>query len=347
MVEMKKGIMHENCKKGLLMAALAVFSLGMMAGCSGGEKPAATDSGTLKIGVAQLMKHGALDAANEGFVQALADNGYVDGENIIIAQANAQGEQANLQTIAQQFISNDTDLICAIATPTAQVIAAATETIPIVGTAITDYIEADLVESNEAPGMNITGTSDLNPITDQVDLILQLVPEAKTIGIMYTSSEVNSQIQAAAVKEYAQTLNIDVVEVTISSVNDIAQAAQNLVNKVDVVYLPTDNNIASAIPQVVQITDEAGLVTVCGESSMVSAGGTATYGVNYYQLGYKTGEMAVKILKGEAAPATMPIVFANSEDLKVTINTNAVEALGITVADEVLEKAEKVTTVVE
>lgn len=340
----------KQVKKILSMVVLSAFSMGLLAGCGGGEQPAnneaqpTADGEKLNIGIVQLVTHGSLDAANEGFVQALADNGYVDGETITINQQNAQGEQANLQSIAQQFLSNNVDLVCAIATGSAQVMASATEEIPIVGTAITDYESGNLVESNEAPGLNVTGTSDMNPITDQVDLLLQLVPAAKTIGIIYTSSEINSQIQVDAVKAYAEELGVSTVEATISTVNDIQQAAQSLVGKVDCIYLPTDNNIASAIPQVVSITDEAGLVTVCGADSMVTAGGTATYGINYYKLGYQTGEMAVQILKGEATPAEMPIQFAKTEDLTVTINQDAVERLDITVPAELAERATMVTT---
>lgn len=334
-------MMNKKMKKALSAVILGAFSMGLITGCGGSSEE------KLNIGIVQLVAHNALDAANEGFVQALTDNGYVDGQNITISQQNAQGEQANLQSISQQFLSSDVDLICAIATPAAQVMASATEEIPIVGTAITDYETASLVESNDAPGLNVTGTSDMNPVTEQVDLLLQLVPEAKTIGTIYTSSEINSQVQVDAVKAYAEELGLTVVEATISNVNDIQQAAQSLIDKVDAIYLPTDNNIASAITQVIAMTEEAGLVTICGESALVTAGGTATYGINYYKLGYQTGEMAVQILKGEATPAEMPIQFVKTEDLAVTINSDSIDKLGITLPAEVAANAEMVTTEAE
>lgn len=338
----------KKIKKILSMLALGAFSMSMVVGCGGNDKPANTEktenTEKYNIGIVQLVTHGSLDAANQGFVKGLADNGFVEGENITISQQNAQGEQSNLQSIAQQFLSSEVDLICAIATPAAQVMASATEEIPIVGTAITDYVSANLVESNEKPGLNVTGTSDMNPIRDQVDLLLQLAPETKTIGIIYTSSEVNSQIQVDEVKAYAKELNIDVVEATVSTVNDIQQAAQSLVGKADAIYLPTDNNIASAVPQLVSITDEAGLITVCGAEDMINDGGTATYGIDYYKLGYQTGEMAAKILKGEATPAEMPIQFAETADLSITINQDAVDSLEITVPAELAEKAKMVKT---
>ena len=338
----------KKMKKILSMLALGAFSMSMVVGCGSNDKPANTeqtgDAEKYNIGIVQLVTHGSLDAANQGFVQGLADNGFVDGENIVISQQNAQGEQSNLQSIAQQFLSTEVDLICAIATPAAQVMASATEEIPIVGTAITDYVSANLVNSNEKPGLNVTGTSDMNPVGEQLDLLLQLVPDAKTIGVLYTSSEVNSQVQVAALKARAAELEINVVEATISNVNDIQQAAQSLVGKVDAIYLPTDNNISSAITQVVAMTEEAGLVTVCGEAAQVNAGGTATYGIDYYKLGYQTGVMAAKILKGEATPAEMPIQFMEAKDLSVTLNNDSLTALGVNVPAELAETAEIVKT---
>ena len=340
--------MSNKFKRFLAATTLGVFSMSMVVGCGANNKPANSEQAEnvekYEIGVVQLVAHEALDAANQGFVQGLADNGFVDGENIVISQQNAQGEQSNLQSIAQQFLSTEVDLICAIATPAAQVMASATEEIPIVGTAITDYVSANLVNSNEKPGLNVTGTSDMNPVGEQLDLLLQLVPDAKTIGVLYTSSEVNSQVQVAALKARAAELEINVVEATISNVNDIQQAAQSLVGKVDAIYLPTDNNISSAITPVVAMTEEAGLVTICGEAAQVNAGGTATYGIDYYKLGYQTGVMAAKILKGEAAPAEMPIQFMEAEDLSVTLNNDSLTALGVTVPAELAETAEIVKT---
>ena len=153
----------------------------------------------------------------------------------------------------------------------------ATADIPIVGTAITDYVSANLVESNEHPNTNVTGTNDMNPIAEQVDLLLQIAPDTKTIGVIYTSSEVNSQIQVEIMKEYAMSLGIDVREATVSTANDIQQAAQSLVGKVEAIYVPTDNVLASAMPTLIDITDPAKIPVICGESSMVEAGGLATY----------------------------------------------------------------------
>ena len=283
------------------------------------------------------MQHGALDQSNQGMIDGLRDSGYEEGKNLEINQQNAQGDQSNLQTIAQQFLADEVDIILSISTPATQVMAAATEEIPIVGTAITSFEQAGLVDSDEAPGTNVTGTHDMSPVAEQIDLLLQVVPDAKTVGTIYTSSEKNSQVQVEILKEVAAEKGLTVVERTISTVNDIQQAAQSLVGEVDAIWLPTDNNVASAMPQVVGVTDEAGLVTVCGEESMVYAGGTITYGINFYQIGYDAGVMAAKILDGESVPAEMPI--QGPSDLNLVINPTAVEAIGVEIPADLMEKA--------
>lgn len=328
---------NKKWMKGVAVAAIMAMSMGMLAGCGGSEK-------TYKIGVVQLVQHGALDQANKGMIDGLKDNGFVVGENLEVDQQNAQNDQSNLQTIAQQFVSNEYDLVLAIATPAAQVMAAATDEIPIVGTAITSFKDANLVESDEAPGTNVTGTNDMNPVEEQVNLLLQLVPDAKTIGTIYTSSEINSQIQVDLLEKVAAEKNLTVEKRTISNVNDIQQATQSLIGEVDALWLPTDNNVASAMPQVVGVTDEAGIVTICGEESMVRAGGTATYSFSYYKLGYNAGVMAAQILKGDAEPATMPVQSPKAEDLTAIINTDAVGILGIDVPADVMDGATQVTT---
>jgi len=277
-------------------------------------------------------------------IDGLKDNGFEEGKNLEIDQQNAQGDQSNLQSISQQFVSNEVDLILAIATPAAQVMASATEEIPIVGTAITSYVDAGLVQSDEAPGTNVTGTSDMNPVEAQINLLLQLVPDAKTVGTIYTASEKNSEVQVDILKSVCEAKGLTVEERTISSVNDIQQAAQSLVNEVDVLWLPTDNNVASAMPQVVGVTDEAGLATICGEESMVRAGGTATYGFSYYKLGYNAGVMAAQILKGESVPAEMPIGYMPEEDCVAIVNTDALTALNLEAPAELMENATQVTT---
>ncbi|MBO5588718.1 MAG: ABC transporter substrate-binding protein [Anaerovibrio sp.] len=320
------------------MAALglaAVFSFGMLGGC-GSNNQATSDQKV--VGIVQLVEHDALDAANKGFRDALKERGYEEGKNLKIDNQNAQADQSNLQNIGQRFVSNHVDLIYAIATPAAQTVANLTKDIPIVGSAITDYVGAKLVKSNDVPGGNVTGTSDMNPIKDQVDLLIKLCPNAKTIGCVYTSSEVNSEIQFKAMKEYAESKGLKVEAATISNVNDIQQAAQSLVGKVDAFYLPTDNVIASSMPTLISVTEAAKKPVICGESNMVKAGGLATYGVDYYELGRQSGFMAADILDGKSKPADMKIEFAKV--LKAVVNKANADKLGITIPADVLKNAE-------
>ncbi|MGL5206038.1 MAG: ABC transporter substrate binding protein [Acidaminococcaceae bacterium] len=322
--------------KGLAVGASLVMALGLLAGC-GGEKKAAPEKKMVKVGIVQLVEHSALDAANKGFVDGMAANGYKENENVTYDRQNAQADQSNLQNIAQRFVSGKMDLICAIATPAAQTMANATKEIPIVGTAITDYAEAKLVASNKEPKGNVTGTTDMNPIKEQVDLMLKIMPQTKNVGVVYSSSEVNSQLQVKILKEVLAAKNINVIEATVSNVNDIQQAAQSLVGKVDTVYAPTDNVIASAMPTLAAITDEAKIPVFCGEGGMVKAGGLATVGIDYYKLGLQTGAMAARILSGKEKPAAMAI--ESQKEMQTIVNEEAAKKLGITIPADVLKAA--------
>ncbi|MDD4347366.1 MAG: ABC transporter substrate-binding protein, partial [Desulfitobacteriaceae bacterium] len=190
-----------------------------------------------------------------------------------------------------------------------------------------DYVVARLADSNEAPGGNVSGTTDMNPIKEQIDLLNKLVPEAKIIGVLYTSSEDNSVLQAKLAKEAIEKLGYNYVELTVSNSNEVQQATQSIVTKVDAIYIPTDNIFASAMPIVYGVTSQSKTPVICGESGMVTSGGLATLGINYYDLGYQTGLMAVRILKGEAKPASMPI--ESSKGFDYAINGNVAEEIGL------------------
>ena len=324
-------------KKLAKYAALGIAALGILvsAGCGGGQ--ASNGDKVHKVGIVQLVEHSALDDANRGFVDGLKARGYEEGKNLTIDRQNAQADQSNLQNIVQRFISDKVDLICAIATPAVQSAANATKDIPVVGTAVTDYVSAKVVKSNDAPGGNVTGTSDLTPIAEQIDLLMKLYPNAKTIGTIYSSSEVNSEIQVKAMKEYAESKGLTVRVATISTVNDIQQAAQSIVNEVDVFYEPTDNVIASAMPTLTSVTDPAGKGVICGYVGGVTAGALATKGIDYYKLGVQTGNMAADILEGKAKPSDMKIETAH--DLVVVINKKNAEKIGLTIPADVLSGA--------
>ena len=309
-----------SMKKLKGMVAAAMFAAAAVtAGCGGGDQAA---------GSGEKTYHG------------LKERGFEEGKNLTIDRQNAQADQSNLQNIAQRFVSAKLDLICAIATPAAQTMANATKDIPILGTAITDYEGAKLVKSNKEPGGNVSGTSDMNPIKEQVDLLLKIKPDAKVIGTIYSSSEVNSEVQIKAMKEYAESKGLTVKVATISTVNDIQQAAQSLIGSVDAFYEPTDNVVASAMPTLIDITNAAKVPVICGEPNMLKAGGLATYGIDYYKLGVQTGYMAADVLNGKARTETLPVELA--KELKVSVNKKAADLLGITIPEDVLKDAEVV-----
>lgn len=290
---------------------------------------------TIKIGVIQLVEHSALDANYKGFVDGLAEAGYVDGDNIKIDYQNAQGEQANCVTIAQKFVNGRSDLIFAIATPAAQAAANLTKKIPILISSVTDPESAKLVKSNNAPGGNVTGTSDLTPCAAQMELIKKLYPEAKTVGMLYCSSEQNSHFQIKLAEEACDKLGLKYIEATVSNSNEIQQVTQSLCGKVDVIYSPTDNMIAAGMPLVGQVALENKIPVIVGEEGMCRAGGLATYGINYYELGKQTAKMAVRILKGEAKPATMPIEYLDTCDF--VVNEETAKVLGVKIPAELLK----------
>lgn len=324
--------------KMLTAGVMLTLAMGLMAGC-GGEKKEAKKDAKVSVGIVQLVEHAALDAANKGFVDGMASKGYKEGQNVTYDRQNAQADQSNLQNIAQRFVNNKVNLICAIATPAAQTVANVTPDIPIVGTAITDYKAAKLVKDNAKPGTNVTGTTDMNPIEAQLDLLLQLVPGAKTIGTIYCSSEVNSQLQVDILKAAAKAKGVEVKEATVSTVNDIQQAARSLVGKVQGIYVPTDNILASAMPTLAIVTEEAKLPVVAGEGGMVKAGGVATLAIDYYKLGVQTGEMAADILSGKSKPQDMPIQA--QKDFSIVVNEANAKKIGLTIPEEILKKAVK------
>ena len=306
----------------------------------GGSEPAPSEGGDaasepLKVGILQLIEHNALDSAREGFVQALADNGLTDGDTIVLDYQNAQGDPSNLSTMSQRFVNNNSDLVLTIATGAAQSMASNTTEIPILFTAVTDPVDAGLVASNEAPGGNVSGTNDMSPIAQQIDLMLQLKPETKTVGLLYNSSEDNSILQIDIVKGVLEEKGIAWVEQTVTNSSDVQQAAQSVVPKVDAVYLPTDNVIASAMPIVAQVANDAKVPVICGEENMVLSGGLATLGLNYYNLGYQTGEMAIRILVEGADISAMPV--ESQTDFNYVINGETAAAIGIEIPAELSE----------
>lgn len=318
--------------KGLAGAAVVAFGGGLvMAGCStgaeGGSGGAAGDRAGYKVGVLQLTEHAALDAANGGFVAALEDSGIA----VSIDQQNAQNDQSACQTIASKFVNDGCDLILAIGTPAAQAVAGATTEIPIVCTAITDFVAAGLVESDEEPGGNVTGTSDMNPVAEQIELLHRLVPEARTVGLLYCTAESNSKIQIDAASDKLDDLGLQGVPFTISSSNEVQQVVESMVGKVDAIYTPTDNTVASAMATVAMVANENKIPTMCGEAAHVEAGGLASISINYGELGRLAGEIAVKILEEGVDPAQIPVQRMGSDECDLVFNGETAALVGVDV----------------
>lgn len=317
--------------------AFLVMCIGLVVvGC--GSSSENTDE-VAHVGVIQYAEHPALDKTYEGFLAGLKDEGYEEGKNLKIDYKNAQGDASNPETIANKLVNDGNDLIFAIATQAAQAVAQKTSEIPIVISAVTNPEGSGLVKSNEKPGGNVTGTSDLTPVKEQIDLLKQLLPEAKKIAIMYTNAEDNSRFQANIAKEAAEAVGLEWVEANVSDLSQIQQVTQSLVGKVDAIYIPTDNMLAEGMSTVTMVANENKLPCIVGERGMVENGGLATYGINYYNLGYLSGVQAAKILRGEAKPADMPIEYLDASKCELAINKKVAEQLGITIPQELLDKA--------
>ena len=283
-----------------------------------------------RIGISQFITHQSLDATREGFVDELAKQGYVEGKNIEIDLQNAQGEQRNLKTISQQ-LAESSDVVLAIATPSAQSLANTTQTTPVIFSAVTDPVSAKLVESREHPGGNVTGTSDQSSdaISTQINLIKKVLPKAKTIGILYTQSEPNSVVQKDEAKRLLEEKGFTVVEKTILDSNNVKAAAESLMTEVDMVFVPTDNIISSTMETVKQVSIKHKVPVFGGSTEMIAVGGLYNYGTNYEELGRQTARMLIRVLKGEK-PENIAVELP--EKLELHTNKEMADALGIDIS---------------
>lgn len=283
-----------------------------------------------RIGISQFITHQSLDATREGFVDELAKQGYIEGKNIEIDLQNAQGEQRNLKTISQQ-LAESSDVVLAIATPSAQSLANTTQTTPVIFSAVTDPVSAKLVESREHPGGNVTGTSDQSSdaISTQINLIKKVLPKAKTIGILYTQSEPNSVVQKDEAKRLLEEKGFTVVEKTILDSNNVKAAAESLMAEVDMVFVPTDNIISSTMETVKQVSIKHKVPVFGGSTEMIAVGGLYNYGTNYEELGRQTARMLIRVLKGEK-PENIAVELP--EKLELHTNKEMADALGIDIS---------------
>ena len=335
--------MRKITRRSFLTAAVACGAAAALSACGGSSSAssaaasstvasasvaAASNGEKFTVGICQLVQHAALDAATQGFEDALTAS---FGENVTFDFQNAQGDSATCATIANGFVSSGVALIMANATPALQAAQAATNTIPILGTSVTEYgVALGLDNFSGTVGGNVSGTSDLAPLTEQADMILELFPEAKTVGLLYCSAEPNSEYQVQVVEEYLTGKGITCVRYSFADSNDVAAVTTKAAADSDVIYIPTDNTAASCTETIGNIVLNAGTPVVAGEQGICADCGVATLSISYYDLGYKTGEMAAQILTGEADISQMAIAYAPAAKM---YNPTMCEALNITVPD--------------
>lgn len=306
---------------GLGLASLLVV------GCANGTKKTGAKDAK-HIGILQYVEHESLTAARKGFIAELAKNGYKDGDKIVIDYKNGQGDQSNLQSISEKLVK-DNDLVLGIATPAAQSLLVASSETPILFTAVTDPVSADLVKTMKKPGGLATGTSDLSPVTKQVELLQKVMPQVKKVGIMYTTSERNSEVQVAAAKKAFKKAGIKTIVKGIASTNDVQDTAKSLMGQTEVLFVPTDNTVASSVSLLSDLSKEMKIPVVGGSADMVPSGVLFSYGADYEELGRQTAKQAIAILKGKKAKE-IPTAYPKS--LKVVVNEEMAKTLSIDVS---------------
>ncbi|CAG21165.1 ABC transporter substrate-binding protein [Photobacterium profundum] len=293
-----------------------------------------------KVAVSQIVEHPALDAARQGLLDGLKAKGYVEGENLEFTYQTAQGNPAIAVQIAKQFVGEQPDVLVGIATPTAQALAASTRSIPVVFTAVTDPVGAKLVKNMEKPNGNVTGLSDLSPVAQHVELMQEIIPNLKSIGVVFNPGESNAVALVELLHEAAKAKGIEVVEGTALKSADVQSAAQIIASKVDVIYAPTDNTVASAIDGLVNAANQANKPIIGASTTYIKNGALAALGFDYYQVGIQTADYVDALLKGTKV-ADLPVHVAKGSDL--ALNQKAAKKLGITFPAAVLARATSVT----
>lgn len=324
----------------VFLSACLLVTLLFMGACAPDKNEGGSgEAKAKKVGIVQIMEHPSLNTIRESMIQELTALGFADGEQIIIDYQDAQDDPSNLKTICQKFSNHDYDLIVAIATPSAQAAVGETTKIPILFSACTDPVGSELVDNLERPGGNVSGTSDAVSAEKIMELAVQITPDIKKIGALYNSSETNSVSVINDLKAYAARNGMTVVEATVTNTSEVQQAVQSLVSKVDAVFSPIDNTVASAMPIVAQVTRKAKIPMYVGADSMVNDGGLATYGVNYVTLGRETARMAAEILSGKKA-GDLPVRMIT--EFEIYLNLETAEMIGITIPDAIINAAVEV-----
>lgn len=326
-----------NKTKTLKLMVLSLLTLSLLVGCgtksTTDNKETKSSDSKFRVGISQYAPHGSLDNCREGFIAGLADSGFIEGDNLEIDYQNASGEAANASMIADTFVSKQYDLICGIATPTAMAAfnAAVNTNIPVIFTAVSDPVAAELVDSLEKPGKNSTGTSDALPLEEQMKMIREFMPEAKTIGILYTTSEVNSLTHLAAFEALAPSYGFEIKAIGVNTAADIPLAVDTLLTKVDVINNFTDNNVVTNLETLLSKANEVGIPVFGSEEEQVLKGCVAAQNIDYFELGRDTGKIAAKVLNGESA-SVIPVSVIS--ECTPVVNESAMELLGLTLPAE-------------
>lgn len=290
------------------------------------------------VAVTAIVEHPALDAARDGIKEALSEAGYKEGDNLKFVYESAQGNPGTAAQIARQFVGDAPNVIVPISTPSAQAVVSATRDIPVVFTAVSDPLGAELIKDMQKPGGNVTGLSDMSPVADHVALIKEITPNAKSIGFIYNTAEANSVSTLAALKAEAEKAGLTIVESVATKSAEVQGAARALVGRVDVIYIPTDNTIVSAFEAAVGVAEEAKIPLYAGDTDSVNRGALAALGFNYFDVGKQTGEIVVRVLKGEK-PGDIPVRVAAGTDL--VINKKAAAKMGVTFPESITSRATK------
>ena len=320
---------------GVWFSLVTLLALSVITGCTPTTKT---------IGISQVVTHPALDATRQGVLDGLTDNGYAEGLDLTVNYQNSEGDPSLFASIAQKFVTNEVDLIVSIATPNAQAAVAAAEGtgIPVVFTAITDPVGAGLVSNWKShEDENVTGVSDMIVVSDDVDLIMKIMPDLKTLGTIYNAGESNSVFLVEKLKEACEALGIEVKVATVSTSADVATAAQSLVGKVDAIWIGTDNTVVTGLEALVGISEDNDIPLFAADEDSIERGCIAAYSFDYYDIGYQTGEMVARILKGTEA-STIPV--EKGEVISLSVNTAAAERMGITLPQDIINQAKTVYT---
>lgn len=334
-------------KKFAALGMAVAMTAALFAGCAGGSTSAsngadsttagannANEGKNYVIGISQFAEHGSLDNCREGFIAGLADAGFVEGENLTIKYSNAQTDMASASTIAESFVSQNVDLICGIATPSAMTAynACLNNDIPVIYTAVSDPIGSELAKADGTPVGNVTGTSDALPVTEQLEMIRKILPDAKKIGIIYTTSETNSISTIAEYEKYAADYGFEIVSTGISQISEVSMAASDIVDKVDCITNLTDNTVVAALQTVLEAANAKNIPVFGSEVEQVKAGCVASMGLEYYELGKQTGAMAARVLSGEAEASSMN--FEVITEASLYVNTAAADKIGLALDEE-------------